>query len=90
MVRRGVPLSRIERGQPGGGVFIAVSRVPRALPGRHRPSRRDQDVCLVWLLGLGDRPAEPGQLAGGGDGDDRSPFGACFETCPDAVQPALG
>src|SRR5687767_10894871 len=41
VVRRGVPLSKIGRGQPGsGGLLIAQSRVPRAWPGRHRPSRR--------------------------------------------------
>jgi hypothetical protein len=35
-------MSRVGRGRPpvGGGLLIAESRVPRALQGRHRPSRR--------------------------------------------------
>ena len=38
----GVPLSRIERGPAGEGsrLLIGGSRIPRALPGRHQPSRR--------------------------------------------------
>src|SRR5450755_1185782 len=57
MVRRGEPLSRIERGRPplvGGGLLIGQSRVPRALPGRHRPSRRDEvvgrAVHSIWVI----------------------------------------
>jgi large conductance mechanosensitive channel len=42
------------------------------------------------LLDAGDRPAEPGQLAGGGDGDDRPALGALLEALPGAVQALLG
>ena len=90
MVRRGVPLSSVERGQPlGGGLLIGQSRVPRALPGRHRPSRRDVDDSAVGSLDLGDRPAEAREFAGGGHRDDRSALVAGFEPGPGAVQPAL-
>ena len=39
----------------GGGLLIVESRVPRALPGRHRPSRRDRSVCglrgySIWVI----------------------------------------
>ena len=69
----------------GGGLLIGLSRVPRALPGRHRPSRRDRGCSGLWLLDLGDRPGEAGELAGGGDGDDRASLGAQLEACPGAV-----
>jgi hypothetical protein len=39
---------------------------------------------------LADRPREPGEFAGGGDGDDRAPLGALFESGPGAVQALLG
>src|SRR5207247_8305718 len=39
---------------------------------------------------LRDRPSEAGELAGGGDGDDRAPFGARLEAGPGAVQTLLG
>src|SRR5215203_4176176 len=71
MVRRGEPLSRIGRGRPRswGGLLIVESRVPRALPGRHRPSRRDGSwVLRIRSWDAGDRPAEAGEFAGGGDG----------------------
>ena len=86
----GEPLSKIGRGQPGGGLLIVSSRVPRALPGRHRPSRRERRCVGLWLLDSGDRPCEAGELAGGGDGDDRAAFRASLEACPGAVQPSLG
>ena len=90
MVRRGEPLSSIGRGQPlGGGLLKSVSRVPRALPGRHRPSRRICDFG-VGSFDLGDRPAESSELAGSRDRDDRAPFGALLEACPGAVQALLG
>jgi hypothetical protein len=42
-------------------------------------------------VGAGDGPAEAGQLAGDGDGDDRAALGALrVEATPDAVQPLLG
>jgi hypothetical protein len=91
MVRRGEPLSSIGRGQPlGGGLLKSVSRVPRALPGRHRPSRRDKADVGVGSLDLGDRPAESGEFAGGRDRDDRASLRALLEPCPGAVQPLLG
>jgi hypothetical protein len=95
MVRRGVPLSSVGRGQLpglGGGLLIVESRVPRAVPGRHRPSRRDMgcDVRGWRLFDLGDRPSEAGEFAGGGDGDDCAAFGALLQACPGAVQASLG
>src|SRR5688572_22812073 len=43
-----------------------------------------------WLFGAGgDRPAEPGEFAGGGDGDDRAALGALLESLPGAVQALL-
>jgi hypothetical protein len=92
MVRRGVPLSNVGRGQPpvGGGLLIGQSRVPRAVPGRHRPSRRDVVLGCSGLFDLGDRPGEAGEFAGGGDGDDGAAFGALLQTGPGAVQASLG
>jgi hypothetical protein len=53
MVRRGEPLSRIERGQPGLVAHSAFADSPR-VPGRHRPSRRDEDVIgvgySIWVI----------------------------------------
>jgi hypothetical protein len=91
MVRRGVPLSNIGRGLPCWG-RVAHRRIagsPR-VPGRHRPGRRDECCRGVGSLDLADRPAEPGELAGGGNGDDRATLGALFEAGPGAVQPPLG
>jgi hypothetical protein len=34
------------------------------------------DVVLGRSVGAGDRPAEAGQFAGDGDGDDRAAFAA--------------
>jgi hypothetical protein len=45
---------------------------------------------VLGLLDLGDRPAEPDELAGRGDRDDRPAFVARFEPGPGAMQPALG
>ena len=94
MVRRGEPLSKIGRGLPRwlwGGLLIGLSRVPRALPGRHRPSRRDVVVgCGSGLLDAGDRPAEAGEFAGGGDGDHGAALGAGFEPVPGAVAGVVG
>ena len=90
MVRRGEPLSSIGRGQPSrGGLLIAPSRVPRALPGRHRPSRRDSDCRREWSLDLGERPGKPGELAGRRNRDDRAALGALFEPGPGAVESLL-
>ena len=90
MVRRGEPLSSIGRGQPfRGGLLIALSRVPRALPGRHRPSRRDSDCRREWSLDLGDRPGKPGEFAGRRNRDDRAALGALFEPGPGAVESLL-
>ena len=91
MVRRGEPLSKIERGQPrwGGLLIVRLAGSPR-VPGRHRPSRRDVRLFRVGgSLDLGDRPAEPGELAGRGDRDDRPSLPTGFEACPGAVQPLL-
>ena len=87
MVRRGEPLSEGERGRRGR-LLRGVSRVPRACRAATDPSRRD-DVCSVGLLDLADRPAEPGELAGGGDGDQGAAFIALLQSCPGAVQAAL-
>jgi cysteine sulfinate desulfinase/cysteine desulfurase-like protein len=44
-------------------------------------------VSGAWsgLFDAGDRPAEAGQFAGGGDGDDGAAFRASLESCPGAV-----
>ena len=65
-----------------GGLLIAPSRVPRALPGRHRPSRRDSDCRREWSLDLADRPGKPGEFAGCGNRDDRAALGALFRAWP--------
>jgi hypothetical protein len=41
------------------------------------------------LFDLGDRPAEPDELAGRGDRDDRAALVARLEPDPGAMQPAL-
>src|SRR6202035_1609121 len=80
MVRRGVPLSSIERGRPGGGVLIEQSRVPRACRAATDPADGMSVVLgLKVSLDLGDRPHEPGELAGGRDRDDRAALSAGFE-----------
>src|SRR5436305_11944945 len=89
MVRRGEPLSEGERGRPGLVAQRRIAVSPR-VPGRHRPSQRD--VVARWLgglLDLADRPTEPGELAGGGDGDQGAAFVALLQSCPGAVQAAL-
>jgi hypothetical protein len=43
----------------------------------------------LWLLDLGDRPAEAGEFAGGGGSDDRAALGALLEAGPGAVQSLL-
>jgi hypothetical protein len=78
MVRRGVALSRIERGQPGGGVLIEPSRLPRACRAATDPVD-GMRACSECPLDLGDRPHEPGELAGGRDRDDRAALSAGFE-----------
>ena len=75
---------------PGwGGLLIAVSRVPRACRAATDPAD-GMSAMGRWLFDLGDRPAEPGELAGGGDGDDRASLGAGLEARPGAVQSSLG
>ena len=58
---------------------------PRGCPPPPRPT---------WCLWLGlfgaDRPAESGELACGGDRDDRPAFPARFHPGPQVVQPSLG
>jgi hypothetical protein len=91
MVRRGEPLSKIERGQPeGGGLLIARSRVPRACRAATDPADGMKFSVGGCSLDLGDRPHEPGEFAGGRDRDDRAAFRAGLKACPGAMQPALG
>ena len=54
----------IERGRPRwGGLLIVTSRIPRALPGRHRPSRRD--VCGgSWVIRCGRSPSRSRRVRG--------------------------
>jgi hypothetical protein len=89
MVRRGEPLSRIERGLLGGGLLIAESRVPRACRAATDPADGIEECSVFRSFDLADRPGEPDELAGGGDGDDGAPLGSRFEACPGAVQPPL-
>ena len=89
MVRRGEPLSRIERGRPGGGLLIGGSRVPRACRAATDPADGIVGCSLFRSFDLGDRPAESGELAGRGDGDDRPSLPTGLEARPGAVQPLL-
>src|SRR5215213_8060322 len=52
---------------------------------------RSTNVCCraAGLVGGRDRPAEPGELARGGDGDDRAALVALLHPVPDVVQPPL-
>ena len=46
---------------------------------------------MVWSVGVRERPAEAGELAGDGDRDDRAALAALgVESSPDVVQAALG
>ena len=63
------------RGQRGGWLLKASSRVPCA----SRAATDPADGLVGWgLFDLGDRPAESGELSGGGDGDDGAAFSASF------------
>jgi hypothetical protein len=53
-----------------GGLLIVASRVPRALPGRHRPSRRDRRCQGSWFVRFGRDPVR-GPLRAGEE--DRHP-----------------
>jgi len=47
--------------------------------------------CTPGSVGAGERPAEPGELAGDRDGDDRAALAALtIQAPPDAVQALLG
>ena len=89
--RRGVPLSR-DRAWPARVGRVAHSRVAGS-PRVAGPPPAQPTGCVWWVVGLfdaGDGPAEAGQFAGGGDGDDGAAFGASFEPGPGAVQALLG
>ena len=45
--------------------------------------------CRRGSVGGGDRPAEPCELARGGDGDDRASLVALLHPVPDVMQPPL-
>jgi hypothetical protein len=45
---------------------------------------------VVRSFDLADRPAEPGEFAGGGDRDQGAPLGAGLEPVPGSVQALLG
>ena len=89
MVRRGEPLSRIGRGQPllwvRGGLLIAKSRVPRACRAATGPVNGIGLLVVLVSLDAGDCPAEPGEFARRGDGDDRAAFRARLEPLPCSV-----
>src|SRR3954469_7151001 len=55
-----------------------------------RPPPRPTCAGLEVSVGGGDRPAEPGELARGGDSDDRAPLVTLFHPRPDVVQAPLG
>jgi hypothetical protein len=62
-----------------------VCRVPPLL------DRRGVIEPLGGLVGAGECPAEPGELAGDGDRDDRAALAALIgEASPQLVQAALG
>src|ERR687898_1706355 len=55
------------------------------------PAASLTDVVRPGLVGVGDRPAEAGQLAGDGDGDDRAALAALgVQALPAAVEALLG
>src|SRR4051794_19042235 len=54
------------------------------------PAASSTNVCWRTVSVAGrDRPAEPGELARGGDGDDRAALVALLHPVPDVVQPPL-
>ena len=55
------------------------------------PARRRLDQRVLWRgsVGGGDRPAEAGELARGGDGDDRAALAALLHPLPDVMQAPL-
>ena len=57
-----------------------------AVPAASADQQRAVAAASRWC----DRPAEPGELARGGDGDDRAALAALLHPRPDVVQPALG
>src|SRR5205823_12097715 len=63
----------------------------RGFPARAGPPPTQPTGCCGWvgLLDLADCPAEAGELAGGGDGDQGAAFVALLQSCPGAVQAAL-
>ena len=90
MVRRGEPLSSIGRGRPWvGRVAQAVVADSPRVAGPPPTQPTGWRTFGLWLLDLGDRPAEAGEFAGGGDGDDRAALGALLESCPGAMQTLL-
>ena len=65
-------------------VTDALARRARA----RRPAR--PTCCGSGLVGGGDRPAEAGELARAGDGDDRAALVALLHARPDVMQAPLG
>ena len=53
------------------------------------PAASSTNVVRRRLVGGRDRPAEAGELAGGGDRDDRAALAALLHPLPDVVQPPL-
>ena len=53
------------------------------------PAASSTNVVPVRLVGGRDRPAEPGEFARRGDGDDRAALVALLHPLPDVMQPAL-
>ncbi len=64
----------------------------RVVWGQVGPAASSTDVVHgPGLVGLGDCPAEAGELASDGDRDDRAPLAAlAFQSAPDVVQALLG
>ena len=83
---------RARRLAPGVTAGAAAhSCLTDALARRARGARRLlRPTCArPGSVGGGDRPAEAGQLARGGDRDDRAALAALLHPRPDAMQPAL-
>ena len=67
------------------------SRMLSRVGGQVAPAASSTDVVRAAVSRLGRVPAEAGELAGDGDGDDRAALGAlAVEAAPDAVQALLG
>lgn len=73
------------------GLLIAEPRVLSRVVAGLFPPPPQPTWCIDASVGVGDRPVEAGELARGGDRDDRASLAAlCLQAAPGAVQALLG